>query len=109
VDEKTFVDNSKVDQLINPTSYDVVLSSCGAVAGILMILAYRSAQLAGPLIALALIPAAAMLGVALVTARADLMLEALERVGVDVLLVIGWGVVIVLLKQVLVHRRRPLA
>jgi hypothetical protein len=108
-DERAYAGNPKVHQLISPAAPDFLLTSCAAIAGVTMVLAYRRVQLAGPLIALALIPAAALVGAALVTARGDLMLEGLERLLLDVVLVIGWGALVVQAKQWLVHRRSPLA
>jgi hypothetical protein len=62
----------------------------------------------GVLIALAVIPAAAMIGVALAAGQPGLMYQGAERLGLDVLLIIAAGTLIVLLKQLLVHRRKPM-
>ncbi len=103
-----FAANSMVGQLGDPSSVDVLVSSGAAVAGVTMILAYRRSVIAGPLIALALIPATAMAGMALPAGRGDLLVEGLERLGLDLLLIFVWGLVVVLAKQAVVHRRRPL-
>jgi len=73
-----------------------------------MILAHRRYLIPGALIALALIPAAAMIGMALAAGQPALMYQGAERLGVDILLIIAVGTLIVLLKQLLVHRRRPM-
>jgi len=66
----------------------------------------RHAVLAGALIALALVPAAALVGAGLAAGEAIMALEALRRVGLDVLLVIVLGGAVVLLKQHLIHHNR---
>lgn len=106
VDE--FLGNSQVEELTNPTLREILVSACAAVAGITMVVAYRFSVLAGPLMALVLIPAAAMIGVALASGRLDLMYEGVMRLGLDILLVVLAGVLVVLLKQALFHRRAPI-
>jgi hypothetical protein len=84
-------------------------SSGGAFVGVVIVTAFRHAVLAGALIALALVPAAALVGAGLGAGQAVMALDALRRVGLDVLLVIVLGGVVVLLKQCLIHHnRRPL-
>ena len=68
--------------------------------------AFRHAPLAGVLIALALVPAAALVGTGLAAGEIVMTLEALRRVGLDVLLVVGLGAAVMLLKQRLIHRNR---
>jgi len=58
--------------------------------------------------ALALIPSAAMVGVAAALANAKLVGQGLERPGLDVALIFVFGVGRRRLKQAAVHRRRPL-
>ena len=105
---KNFVGNKEIDKLSNPTSLDVLVSSAAAVAGVIMVTSRRFALLAGPLMALALIPSAAMVGVAAALANAKLVGQGLERLGLDVALIFAFGVVVAGLKQAAVHRRRPL-
>jgi hypothetical protein len=54
----------------------------------------------------ALVPAAALVGVGLAAGEIVMTLEALRRMGLDVLLVVGLGAAGVLLKQRLIHRNR---
>jgi uncharacterized membrane protein len=68
--------------------------------------AFRHAVIAGALIALALVPAAALVGAGLAAGQVTMALEALQRVGLDSLLVIVLGGAVVLLKQRFVHRNR---
>ena len=93
---------------MNPISLDVLVSSAAAVAGVTMVAARRFALLAGPLMALALIPSAAMAGTAAATGHGKLALQALERLGLDVALIFVLGAAVVGLKQALVHRRTRL-
>ncbi len=62
----------------------------------------------GALIALMIIEAAAMVGVALAVGSLTLMYEGAERLVLDVLLIVAGGVLVVWLKQALAHRRKPM-
>ena len=73
-----------------------------------MVVAYPRSMIAGPLIALAIVPAAAMVGVALVAGRPMLAYQGAERFVLDVVLIVAWGVLVVALKQAFVHRRKPM-
>ncbi|MCA1835399.1 MAG: hypothetical protein LC721_03275 [Actinobacteria bacterium] len=55
---------------------------------------------------MALVFAAALVGVGLAAGEIVMTLEALRRMGLDVLLVVGLGAAVVLLKQRLIHRNR---
>jgi hypothetical protein len=103
-----FIGNPEVESLANPTLRDILLSVCGAVAGMVMIISQRRYLIPGALIALMIIEAAAMIGVALAAGSPVLMYEAAVRLVLDVLLIVAGGVIIVLLKQALVHRRAPM-
>ncbi len=103
-----FVGNSEVRNLADPGLREILLSACGAVAGMVMVLSLRRYLIPGALIALLVIEASAMVGVALAAGEPGLMLEGVERFGLDVLLIIVGGVLVVLLKQALVHRRVPM-
>lgn len=88
---RKFPTNKEVDKLANPLSLDIVVSSAAAVAGVTMVAARRFALLAGPLMALALIPSAAMAGAAAAMGEEKLVLQAVERLGVDVALIFALG------------------
>jgi uncharacterized membrane protein len=79
---------------------------CAAAAGVVIVSAFQHAVLTGALIALALVPAAALVGAGLVAGEMVMTLEALRRVGLDVLLVVGLGAAVMLLKQRLIHHNR---
>lgn len=103
-----FLGNSETKVLTDPTLREVLVSSFGALAGMIMIVAYRRSVIAGPLIALAIVPAAAMIGVALAAGRPGLAYQGAERFVLDVFLIVVLGAVVVGLKQALVHRRKPM-
>jgi hypothetical protein len=100
--------NPEVHSISAPTLKALLVSACGAAAGIVIIAAYRRSVIAGALIALILMPAAALIGCGLAVGRPDLALEGLRRFGIDVAFVLVLGLLIFFLKQQLEHRRRPL-
>ena len=61
-----FVGNTEVETLVHPTLREMFLSASGAVAGVIMMTSYRLYLIPGALIALEIIEAAAMIGMALV-------------------------------------------
>jgi uncharacterized membrane protein YdjX (TVP38/TMEM64 family) len=103
-----FVGNSQVQELASPTLREVLLSACGAVAGMIMMLSYRRYLIPGALVALMIIEAAAMVAMALAAGEPTLRYEGLERFGLDVLLIVVGGLLVVLLKQTVFHRRAPI-
>lgn len=100
--------NPEVQHLAHPGLPELLVAAAGALAGVVTLAAFRRSFQAGPLIAMAFIPAAALIGAGLAVGRADLALEGLERFGADWGFIIGLGVPFLWLKQRLVHRRRPL-
>ncbi|HEX2097453.1 MAG TPA: DUF389 domain-containing protein [Rubrobacteraceae bacterium] len=103
-----FTDNPEVQTLADPTLREILVSASGAVAGMVMILSYREYLVPGALIALEIIEAAAMIGVGLVAGEPALALAGAGRFGLDVLFIVAGGVLVVLLKQTLFHRRAPM-
>lgn len=103
-----FLINSEVKHLAHPTAKEILVSACAASAGAVMIASYRDNVIAGPLIALVIIHAAAKVGVALALGRFDLVREGLQRLGLDVLLITVLCVIVFAAKQALIHRRKPL-
>ena len=73
-----------------------------------MMLSYRLNLIPGALIALMIIEAAAMAGMALAAGELGLMYEGLKRLSLDVLLIVVGGMIVVLLKQIIFHRRAPM-
>ena len=103
-----FVGNHGVHSLAHPAVRGVLLSACGALAGIVMLTTYRQYLLPGALIALRAIESAALVGAALVAGEAGLALAALGRFLISAVLVLAAGVLVVGLKQAVVHRRKPM-
>ncbi|HEX2274877.1 MAG TPA: DUF389 domain-containing protein [Acidimicrobiales bacterium] len=106
--ESQLVANSEVRRLADPSAIDVLVSAAGALAGMIMEVANRRNMIAGPLIALALIPAAALVGAGVGAGELGLALEALMRLALDFALIVGFGVAVVAYKQARVHRRTPM-
>ena len=100
--------NPEVHHLRYPGLPELLVSGAGAVAGVIMLAAYRRSFQAGPLIAQALIPAAALVGAGLAAGHPALATAGLLRFGMDAGFILGAGLVVFGLKQALVHRRAPL-
>ena len=100
--------NPEVQRIAKPGLSDVLVSAIAAVAGVTMLAAYRRTVIAGPLIAIALIPEAALIGTGLVAGRPRLMYEGLERLALDTAFIVVLGALVVWFKQATVHRRPPL-
>ena len=88
--------------------HEILLSGCGALAGMVMLLSRRHYLIPGALVALLVIEAAALIGVALAAGEPGLMLEGAKRFGLDILLIVAAGLPIVLLKQAFTHQRKPI-
>ena len=102
------VNNPEVKRIAKPGLIDIVVSAIAAVAGLTMLAAYRRTVIAGPLIAIVIIPAAALIGAGLVAGQPRLMYEGLERLVLDTALIVVLGTLVVWFKQATVHRRLPL-
>jgi hypothetical protein len=97
-----------VRNLAEPGLREIIVSGCGALAGMVMLLSRRHYLIPGALVALLVIEASALIGVALAAGEPGLMLEGAKRFGLDILLIVIGGVPIVALKQAFVHRRAPM-
>jgi hypothetical protein len=98
-----------VETVVHPTAGDWLISACGALAGVVIFTAFRQAVIAGALIALALVPATALVGAGVAAGDIVMTLEALRRVLLDAALVVVLGAIVLVLKQRLVHQnRRPM-
>lgn len=99
-----------VHMVVDPTAADWLVGAGGALAGLVIITSFREAVLAGALIALALVPAAGLIGIGVVSGDWALALGGLKRTVADMGLVIVLGGAVVFLKDRWFHRgRRPLA
>lgn len=106
--EAEFITNPEIDHLSHPTAKEITVSLCGTLAGAIIVAAYRRSVIAGALIAMVIIHAAAMIGVSIVCGRWDLALEGVERFGLDIVFVIVSCFAVFAVKQALVHKRQPI-
>jgi Domain of unknown function (DUF389) len=100
-------DSEGTKMVLHPTMADWLISAGGAAAGMVIVSAFRQAVIAGALIALALVPAAALIGAGLAAGQTTMTVEALWRVAFDMLLVLVLGGTVIFLKQRLTHHNRP--
>jgi hypothetical protein len=100
--------NAEVQHLVHPGLPELLVAAAGALAGIVTLAAFRRSFQAGPLIAMAFIPATALIGAGLAVGRVDLAIEGVQRFGIDWGFIVGLGVPFLWLKQRLVHHRVPL-
>jgi hypothetical protein len=107
---KTAATSEGVHMVLDPTAADWLVGAGGALAGLVIITSYRQAVLAGALIALALVPAAALLGAGLAGGDMTLALGGLKRTVADMALVVVLGGAVIVVKDRFLHRgRTPLA
>lgn len=102
---KTIASSEGVHLVVDPTAADWFVGAGGAVAGLLIVTSFREAALAGALIALALVPAGALVGVGIVAGDAGLAMNGLQRAAVDMALVLVLGGLVLVAKDMLFHRR----
>ncbi|GAB2944261.1 hypothetical protein GCM10027048_06260 [Hymenobacter coalescens] len=100
--------NKEVQHLAHPKLMELIVAAAGALGGVVMLAAFRRSFQAGPLIAMAFIPAAALIGAGLVVGRPDLALEGLQRFGADWGFILALGAPFLWLKQRFLHQRKPL-
>ena len=93
-----------VHMVMDPTAADWLVGAGGALAGLVIITSFREAVLAGALIALALVPAAGLVGVGLVAGDLEVALGGLKRAAADIGLVVVLGGAVVLVKDRLAPR-----
>ena len=105
---ETFLKDKLAIALTDVTFKDFISSVAASAAGIIMYLSYRRNVIAGPLIALITIPAASGAAMCMVLGKWNSALLMLYRLGVDFLLIISVGVILIWLKQRFVHQRKPL-
>jgi hypothetical protein len=108
VEASAFLEGEAVRHTLHPTPEIYGVSLAGAFAGIIIIAAYRQSVIAGALVAMRLIEAASVTGVAIAMGQMDIALGALARLCVDFAFVAAAGLIVFGLKQVLLHRRAPL-
>lgn len=107
-DTASLVSSPAAEHLAHPPAADVLVAVCGAFAGLVIQAAYRRSVIAGALVAMRLIDAAAVIGAALAAGAPELAWQALERFALDAALIGLAGVVVVWVKQRFVHQRASL-
>lgn len=100
--------NDEVKNLADPGLMELLMAGTGALAGVVMLAAFRRSFQAGPLIATAFIQAAALIGAGAAVGRFELALEGLERFGADWGFILALGIPFLWLKQYFLHRRQPM-
>lgn len=108
VERDQLVASRDIETMINPTLKELIVSGFGAAAGIIITAAYRRSVIAGALIALVIIPAAAVTGAGIAVMDAKLIVGGLLRCAIDVAFIVGLGILIFALKQIFLHRRKSL-
>ncbi|MFD2937140.1 DUF389 domain-containing protein [Spirosoma flavum] len=108
-DISKFAGSAEVYHLANPTAVDTLLSICGTLAGAIIMSSFRKSVIAGALIAMVIINAAAMIGIGLVCGRYDLAGQGLQRFGFDIALILLACGLVFWAKQRFFHHRRPVA
>ena len=83
----------------------LLASSVAAIAGALLIASNRSVFTSGVMIGLALVPTAAIVGMAAVSGQLQLALDALWRFLADVAIVLGFSLLVLTIDQRFVHKR----
>ena len=101
--------NPEVMSLEKPDMPSISYSIIGGTAGMIMLAAYRRSVIAGPLLLLSTIPAAAVIGAGAACGSLMHMKQGLIRLLIDVGTIWVTGALVAGLKQWFVHRRRPFA
>ena len=101
-----FLHSSTVHEVEYPPLTNLIISAAAAVAGVVMISAGRFTQLAGPLVALQLLPASVCVGVAVELGDGGIAARSLGRLAIDVGIVLLAGLIVFAYKHAAVHGRR---
>lgn len=104
----SLAENEGVQRLVEPTWKSALISACAVLAGVVISASYRETNIAGPVMALALIPSAAAVGAAAALIEWDLSSRAAIRLALDVALILVEAAMFIAWKQVSFHRRRPM-
>jgi hypothetical protein len=97
-----------LQDLIHFRAPPLVMSAAAAVAGVVMIVSLRDLYVVGPLMVLVLLPNITLVGAGLALRDGGLALDALRRLGADLLMIVVLGAAVFYWKQRAFHRRRPL-
>lgn len=108
IEMSELIKNPEMEHIAHPTLKELIVSGAAAIAGMIIISAYRRSVIAGALIGLVIIPAAASIGAGLAAGDWKIVSDGFERLGIDVLFIVIAGLLVFWLKQFFVHRRKPL-
>lgn len=108
VPASAFLEGDVLKHTLDPSPDVLAVSIAGAFAGVIILASYRRSVIAGALVAMRLIEAASVAGIAIGMGRFDIAADAFARLGLDVLFVLVAGVIVFGLKQLFVHRRGSL-
>lgn len=100
--------NPEVKALSHPDARSIAFSILGGLTGMTVVAAYRRSVIAGPLLLLAVIPAAALIGAGAAAGSWPHVKQGIERMMIDVLIIWITGALIIAWKRVSVHKRKPL-
>jgi len=105
---QTLLHSPVVHDMHEITLTSLLLTTAGATTGAIMVAAGRFTQLAGPLIALQLIPATVVTGAALELGRYSTALHSLGQLAINIGIVLAAALIVFGYKHVAAHdRRRP--
>ena len=100
--------NPGVLSLSHPDARSIAYSVLGGLTGMIVVAAYRRSVLAGPLVLLAIIPAAALIGASLAAGNWPHVEQAAGRLLLDVVIIWATGALVLAWKRALVHKRNAL-
>lgn len=100
--------NPEVMSLSHPDARSVAYSILGGLTGMTIVAAYRRSVIAGPLVLLSIIPAAALIGAAIAGGSWSHAKQGIERLLLDVIIIWATGAVVIAWKRATVHKRRAL-
>lgn len=107
-DGKTFLENEVTKSLLGVKLMDVITMVAAAAAAMTMYLSYRRHVIAGPLIALILIPATTAVALCAVLGKWTEALEILAKSFLEIGIIVIVGSLLIWAKQKWVHKRKPL-
>jgi hypothetical protein len=100
--------NSLVDYWSSITASALLVSAAASIAGAILLATNRAVLTAGVMIGLALVPAAAMMGIALVEWNMTLLTQGGRRLLIEIALVCGASFLVFMWKRIFIHKRKML-
>lgn len=97
-----------LDYWMNPTAPSLLMSAIGSIGGAILIATGRSVLTSGVMIALALVPGAALVGMGVASGNAGLIGSGALRWLIDAVMVVAFAIAVFMWKRVNVHRSASL-